>query len=92
MTYVLPILSVRKRPVEVEAVLVTKNPERLGKIKEWINASDHVARIDTEKCLVYIETLEGIMYAGEGDYIIRGVAGEFYPCKPDIFEKTYENV
>ena len=90
MTHVLPILAVRKRPVEVEAVLVTKNHERLEKIKEWISTSGRVARIDTEKCLVYIETLEGIMYAGEGDYIIKGVAGEFYPCKPDIFEKTYQ--
>lgn len=37
-----------------------------------------------------IETLEGTMLASEGDYIIKGVNGEFYPCKPDIFEKTYE--
>lgn len=39
---------------------------------------------------VYIETLEGKMLAGYDDYIIKGVNGEFYPCKPDIFEKTYE--
>lgn len=39
-----------------------------------------------------IETLEGIMKASVGDYIIKGVNGEFYPCKPDIFEKTYERV
>ena len=39
-----------------------------------------------------IETLEGVMRANSGDYIIRGVNGEFYPCKPDIFEKTYEEV
>ena len=37
-----------------------------------------------------IETLEGVMTASEGDYIIRGIQGEFYPCKPDIFEATYE--
>ena len=39
-----------------------------------------------------IRTLEGVMDARKGDYIIRGVNGEYYPCKPDIFEKTYEKV
>lgn len=39
---------------------------------------------------IYIATLEGTMTARDGDYIIRGVKGEFYPCKPDIFEATYE--
>jgi len=42
--------------------------------------------------LVVIQTLEGTMQASPGDWIIRGVAGEFYPCKPDIFEATYEAV
>ena len=46
--------------------------------------------IENEK--IKIETLEGTMYADKGDYIIKGVNGEFYPCKPDIFEKTYELV
>lgn len=41
---------------------------------------------------VHIKTLEGVMVAREGDWIIRGVQGEFYPCKPDIFEATYEEV
>ena len=41
---------------------------------------------------VYIETLEGVMHASPGDWIITGVNGEQYPCKPDIFEKTYEAV
>lgn len=40
----------------------------------------------------YINTLEGIHHISEGDYIIKGVHGEFYPCKPDIFEETYELV
>ena len=39
-----------------------------------------------------IKTLEGVMHANNGDYIIQGVNGELYPCKPDIFEKTYEKV
>lgn len=41
---------------------------------------------------ITISTLEGDMIASVGDYIIKGVNGEFYPCKPDIFEKTYEKV
>ena len=43
-------------------------------------------------CYWQIDTLEGTMTATPGDYIIKGVQGEFYPCKPDIFEKTYEKV
>ena len=39
-----------------------------------------------------IHTLEGTMKCSNGDYIIKGINGEFYPCKPDIFEKTYEPV
>lgn len=42
--------------------------------------------------IVKIPTLEGVMEATKGDYIIKGVQGEFYPCKPDIFDKTYEVV
>lgn len=42
--------------------------------------------------VIKIETLEGVMDASIGDWIIKGVNGEFYPCKPDIFEKTYEAV
>lgn len=39
---------------------------------------------------VYIETLEGVMKADKGDWIIKGVKGELYPCKPDVFEMTYK--
>lgn len=41
---------------------------------------------------ILIATLEGTMKASKGDWLIKGVSGEFYPCKPDIFEKTYEPV
>lgn len=47
---------------------------------------------DKKRCGLFIDTLEGEMHVSEGDFIILGVAGEFYPCKPDIFEKTYEKV
>ena len=48
--------------------------------------------INNTKGYVEIETLEGKMFAEVNDYIIKGVKGEFYPCKPDIFEQTYEEV
>lgn len=47
---------------------------------------------DLSNPLLKIETLEGLMIATEGDYIIKGVQGEFYPCKPDIFAETYEKM
>lgn len=50
-----------------------------------------VEAYQTDKDL-YIETLEGRMHASPGDWIITGVNGEQYPCKPDVFEKTYESV
>ena len=46
----------------------------------------------TQETVLSIETLEGVMQARQGDWIIRGVAGEIYPCKPDIFDQTYEAV
>lgn len=48
--------------------------------------------IDPRDGRLIISTLEGLHWANPGDYIIRGVQGEFYPCKPDIFEQTYEPV
>ena len=53
------------------------------------NEVGSVTRIGNQ---VFINTLEGEMKGNDGDYIIRGVNGEIYPCKPDIFEKTYEKV
>lgn len=47
---------------------------------------------DAPPCELYIDTLEGVHHVSVGDYVIRGVNGELYPCKPDIFEKTYEEV
>lgn len=55
--------------------------------KKPIVIEAHVTNVDLD-----IETLEGVMHASAGDYIITGVHGEQYPCKPDIFEETYELV
>lgn len=46
--------------------------------------------LETAPCELFIKTLEGIHHVSVGDYIIQGVKGELYPCKPDIFEETYE--
>lgn len=81
----------RKKPVEVEARQLT--PQTLKSVKQWIGPA---ARIHTEgvplgaPIRLAIDTLEGVMLADFGDWIIRGVKGEFYPCKPDIFAATYE--
>ena len=77
----------RKKPVVVEAVQWTgRNP------MEVFRFLDDAATGVTESNGIYIKTLEGTMAAQIGDYIIKGVKGEFYPCKPDIFAETYEEV
>lgn len=66
---------------------------RIGGIHEFMGGDTiRVNYEDKDNPYLKIETLEGIMKASVGDYIIKGVNGEFYPCKPDIFEKTYERV
>lgn len=77
----------RKKPVEVEARLYTG--DNWADIASWMREFDvRIGMTNTRKAS--IPTLEGTMYATPGDYIIKGVQGEFYPCKPDIFEATYE--
>ena len=82
----------RKRPVEVEAYCYQAE---LGnnRLMNWLsqqgaNVSGWVFH-DGE---ITIPTLEGLMKVSDGDFIIRGVKGEYYPCKPDIFDLTYEAV
>ena len=83
----------RKRPVEIEAMEFAGSPRVATKIIEWALASGGTIRYHSgpRECLS-IDTLEGTMTADIGDWIIRGVRGEFYPCKPDIFLATYERV
>lgn len=84
----------RKRPVEIEAFALTD--VNAAVVTGWIN--DHAPGTATMRggpeggsvgATILIRTLEGNMLAEPGDFIIRGIAGEFYPCKADIFEKTY---
>lgn len=79
----------RKKPVEIEAVQF--NGWNFGEIYDWMLDSKGVYPSCYKETMT-IKTLEGDMTANIGDYIIKGVKGEFYPCKPDIFEQTYELV
>ncbi len=78
----------RRKPIVIEAIQWTgdNTNEVLGFGKGKIK---YRRFIDEE---LYVKTLEGELRASKGDYIIKGVRGEFYPCKPDIFEKIYEEV
>ena len=88
------IKKYRKKPVEIEAIQFKRN--EFEDINEFTEGNAFNFR--TERCInrkssyCEIKTLEGTMTATEGDYIIKGVNGEFYLCKADIFEKTYEPV
>lgn len=79
----------RKRPVVIEAEIF--DGKSLDQIL-WIESNGGKTRIDPADGALYIVTLEGDMRVSVGDYIIRGVQNEFYPCKPDIFLATYEKV
>jgi hypothetical protein len=78
----------RKRPVVVEARNLTVH--NIVDLERWCGGSIKGTKLPPEQQVIDIHTLEGEMRANMGDWIIRGVNGEFYPCKPDIFAKTYE--
>lgn len=94
-------MKYRKKPVVIEAVQlrwdtwdemckhagVGEAPSPHGC---YIDAAGNATDNATRELGMRIPTLEGVMIAREGDYIIRGVKGELYPCKPDIFDATYE--
>lgn len=86
-------MKYRKKPVIIEAIQFEDNSDRIIEIHEFMGGDTiRVNYEDKDNPYLKIETLEGIMKASVGDYIIKGVNGEFYPCKPDIFEKTYKRV
>jgi hypothetical protein len=89
------VAKYRKKPVEIEAVQMTPEMRRnFGPFPEW--ALPHLNAGRTEKInnseWIQVKTLEGNMNVSDYDFLIKGVQGEVYPCKPDIFEKTYEKV
>lgn len=95
----------RKKPVEIEAMQLTGDNADMHAVYQWVWANTQGSfdphadelpgsgvSIDPATGFLLIATLEGVMQAKPGDWIIRGVQGEFYPCKPDIFAATYEPV
>lgn len=98
-------LRYRKRPVEIEARQLVGTTSEMHAVYLWVEANtegsfDPAAEeipasgvsIDPSTGFMLIATLEGVVQASPGDWIIRGIAGEFYPCKPEIFEATYDRV
>ena len=90
-----------KKPIEVESIQLTK--ENIIEVFDFLDGANYKETKSVEELedfsqmmlkqgYIEIETLEGIMKAGFGDYIIKGIKGEFYPCKSDIFIATYEEV
>ena len=85
-------MKYRKKPVVIEAIRFFDTPSGLCALSEFGLPFVMVDYHDPKKPVLKIETLEGVMNAQIGDFIIKGINGEFYPCKSDIFEKTYEKV
>ena len=84
-------MKYKKKPVVIEALQFVDKVDRVAELSEFMDNLELVVNYENpNNPVMKIETLEGVMTASEGDYIIKGVNGEFYPCKPDIFEKTYE--
>jgi hypothetical protein len=84
------VAKFKKKPVEIEAHRVTAykdDPESLQKLASWCGGKLYT---NVDNPYITIKTLEGEMLALEGDWVIKGVAGEFYPCKNDIFVLSYE--
>lgn len=88
-------MKYRKKPVVIEAIQFTGGQDNGYEILKLAENSINSCLIGDPTFLndvIEIITLEGTMKAKIGDWIIKGVNGELYPCKPDIFEKTYEAV
>ena len=90
-----------KKPVEIEAIQLTK--DNIIEVFDFLDGANYKETRSVEELkdfsqyvlkqgYIEINTLEGIMKVSFGDYIIKGIKGEFYPCKPDIFQATYREV
>ena len=93
------ISKYKTKPCEIEAVRwdgtnVPEIEQFAGQAVQWCH--DCVMHYGSQNpyagYMLYIHTLEGVMRADVGDYIIRGLKGEYYPCKPDVFEQKYERM
>lgn len=85
-------MKYRKKPVVIEAIQWDGTYEQVSEIKEFAPDVYERTDLDFKRRYLYIKTLEGDFLVSPKDYIIKGIKGEFYSCKPDIFEATYEPV
>ena len=90
-------MKYRKKPVVIEAIqfkcdLVGDGGDNIKKVFSFFESFDGRELIFVDNTELFIKTLEGNMRVSPDDYIIKGVRGECYPCKPDIFELTYEKI
>lgn len=91
-------MKYRKKPIVIEAIIW--KGDNLEEVMNFLNTEFEYNKDDYyytykfiyDKDGLIIRTLEGLMKVSIGDFIIKGINGEYYPCKPDIFEKTYEKV
>lgn len=83
------MMKYRKKPIVIDAMQFQDDVDVLIALGDL--GLDPV-KVDYSENVLIIDTLEGTMKVSIGDFIIKGVKGEFYPCKPDIFEATYEKV
>ena len=79
-------MKYRKKPVIVDAFQWT-----IHEVPEWWRSAENIT-VNVQTGSAFIPTLEGVHEAKIGDFIIKGIQGELYPCKPDIFDQTYELV
>ncbi len=95
------VTTATKKPVSITAVLWDGSQAEAGEVIEWVLAHDDNALVEYKEtnetvhkrhAWICIQTLEGKMAVSPGDWVIRGVKGEFYPCKPDIFDLTYDYI
>lgn len=80
----------RKKPVIIEAKQLTLDTR--NEVLYWLDLNGVDYALYNEKVSITLKTLEGYMRAVNSDWIIKGIQGEFYPCKPEIFDATYEEV
>lgn len=89
------IKKYRKKPVVIEALQFDGTRQSANQVFAWLGSHSFPAQLDLggvngQPVKLFLLTLEGGMLVSPGDFVIRGVAGEFYPCKPEIFQQTYE--
>ena len=84
-------MKYRKKEV-IDAMQFTGTPENIAELSEFMQRNLTISYADPKNPQIHIITREGVMAANIGDYIIKGVQCEFYPCKEDIFKATYDEI